>query len=98
MCYGSGCRKELSNGDCSVWNYEPYRNTEFYSPCVMYGCFKEVMSYYLAEDEYDELFIGNNIPENKKEKIIELGWERWYEDEDRKKAIKEIEKLPQIDR
>ena len=94
MCYGSGCGKELSNGDCEVWDYKPYRKTDFYSPCVMYGCFVEVMSYYLFEDEYEILFVDQNAPEDVKERMIELGWKRWYEDEDRKKAIEEIEKLP----
>ena len=97
MCYGSGCGKELSNGDCSVFNYEPYRKTEFHSPCVMYGCVSEVMSYYLSEEEY-EVLITNSAPENEIKKIIELGWERWYKDEDRKKAIEEIEKLSWLDR
>ena len=54
MCYGSGCLKEDHMGNCRVMDYEPYRETKFRCPCLLYGNENEVIEYYLDEEEYQE--------------------------------------------
>ena len=99
MCYGSGCQKEDCMGECRVLNFEPYRKTEFHSPCILYGCTNDVIEFYLTTEEHERLFelykIGKLEQCNELEKIA---WKRWEDDGDRKKVIEEIEKLSWLDR
>ena len=93
MCYGSGCLKEDHMGDCTVWDYEPYRKTKFRCPCLLYGNENEVIEYYLDEEEYQELYdlAMDNKNELRQRVLIDLAWERYENDEERKETIKEIE-------
>lgn len=93
MCYGSGCLKEGHMGDCRVMDYAPYRETKFGCPCLLYGNESEVIQYYLKEEEYQELYdlAMDNKNELRQRVLIDLAWERYAEDEERKRTIKEIE-------
>lgn len=93
MCYGSGCLKESHMGDCTVWDYKPYRETKFRCPCLLYGNENEVVRYYLKEEEYQELYdlAMDNKNELRQRVLIDLAWERYENDEERKETIKEIE-------
>ncbi len=94
MCYGSGCLKENHMGDCRVYNYAPYRETSYGSPCVLYGAFNSVITFYLTSEEYEEI-----CDLNKMEELKNLAFDRWNEDEKRKQTIKEIEeKYPWYER
>ena len=93
MCYGSECLKENHMGDCRVVDFKPYSETDFQSPCVLYGCISEIMNYYLTIEEHEEL-----SKDWSNERLRDLARERWAEDKERKQTIEEIEKLPWYDR
>ena len=82
MCYGSGCLKENCMGDCTVWDYKPYRETKFRCPCVLYGNESDVIQYYLTDEEHQELYdlAVNNENELRQSLLIDLAWERYEND------------------
>ena len=94
MCYGNGCLKEDHMGECSVCDYAPYRKTKFGRPCVLYGACDSVIQYYITNEEFDRAFEFDEVT-----KLESVAFERWSNDIERVRTIKEIEeKYPWYER
>ena len=96
MCYGSGCSKENHMGDCTCFFVKDERKmieeSEYKSECLIFGSEPVVEDFYLSIEEYlkiEWLISENNLDEINR--IKNLAFERWREDEERLKLIEQLE-------
>ena len=85
MCYGSGCYKEDYMGECCIHDFGFFRESEFHSPCVVFGNYDEVIKFYLTKEEFEKWVEGCD------KELENLAFQRWREDEDRIKTVMEYE-------